>query len=247
MRNNLENWCRQAIDLVNEQTEFSVYTKSSEDDLVTSVDRNLELMLHGLILEHNPTHQIVGEEHGLVGEESDHLWIIDPIDGTTNFVKQGKDFGTLIAYYYQRQPVLGALVDICNQDVYIAEINQGLFKNGVKIAGPNPLSLAASLVSFDPAFTPHFKPFKQPRDRSFKMRYIGACSLDSLGVVTGDFGVFVSHQGYVWDYAVPYVFAKVLGLGICRLNGDEFDPFTASDMILCNAEAYPEVRELIYE
>lgn len=246
MRKYVEEWGRHAIKLIQQQTSFSIHTKSSEDDLVTSVDRNLELKLRSWIHNRYPTHQIIGEEHGLSDQVSDHLWILDPIDGTTNFVKQGKNYGMLIAYYYQHQPILGAIIDVLNEDIYIAEVNQAVFKNGVPMEGPKPLRLSESLVSIDPGFASSFKSFEALKKQCFKMRYIGACSLDSLGVINGEFGVFVSHQGHVWDYAVPFVFAKVLNLGVCRLDGSVFDPFTASDMVLYNPGMEAEIREVLY-
>ncbi len=247
MKEQVYLWCQQAIELINQQTSFSVDTKAAADDLVTDVDRLLESKFKQWISEAYPDHQMVGEEYGLLGESSDHLWIIDPIDGTVNFVKQGKDFGILISYYYQRKPVLAAIVDVTRRDIFMAIVGEGVFKNKKPLKPLQNFSLKESLVSIDTGFASHYPMFQKINEVSFKTRYIGACSMDSLAVIEGRFGVYISYRGKLWDYAAPYVFAKVMNLGIFSVDGKEFDPFTAEDMILCNPGATQDLKELLYE
>lgn len=247
MKEKVYQWCKEAIAIIKEQTKVLVDTKANEHDLVTNVDRLLEEQFRTWILHDYPNHQIIGEEQGISGHESDHLWIIDPIDGTVNFVKQQKNFGILLAYYHQKQPQLGVIVDVKTENIYIAEIGKGVFKNLEPLPRLEPISLSQSLLSIDPGFASRYSKYSTLLKHTFRTRYIGACSLDSLAVIEGGFGVFVSYQGQPWDYAAVLVFARVLGLGIFDLEGHDFDPFTAKNMILCNPGATKDLRSLLYE
>ena len=84
--------------------------KTDFQDLVTEYDRSIEEQIHNALKVKFPTHSFLGEES--VRERGDHLWILDPIDGTTNFVSRHRDFAISLAYYHKQQPVFGIVYDV---------------------------------------------------------------------------------------------------------------------------------------
>ncbi|WHT49494.1 inositol monophosphatase family protein [Sporosarcina thermotolerans] len=98
-----KKWVEEIIPFIKESilTKLTVDTKSSANDLVTNVDKAVESHFRAKIQETYPTHGIIGEEHGYEGVKGsfDSIWVIDPIDGTTNFVKQKDYFCVLVSYY----------------------------------------------------------------------------------------------------------------------------------------------------
>jgi len=76
---------------------------------VTIADKNTELKIRELIESEYPNHGILGEEFSGKNINSDYLWVIDPIDGTRSFIAGHKDFGTLIALLYKKEPIIGII------------------------------------------------------------------------------------------------------------------------------------------
>ena len=93
---------------------LKVDTKTSRNDLVTNVDKEIEQFFIAKIREQFPTHKIMGEEG--FGDEltsmDGYVWLIDPIDGTLNFVKRQEDFGIMIALYKDGVGLLGYIYDV---------------------------------------------------------------------------------------------------------------------------------------
>ena len=104
-----------------------IETKSSANDLVTNIDRETELFFIEKIRGFNPTHKILGEEG--MGEKVESLegvvWIIDPIDGTMNFVKQHRHFMISIGIFVNGVGKLGYIFDVMREDLFYAIAGEG--------------------------------------------------------------------------------------------------------------------------
>jgi myo-inositol-1(or 4)-monophosphatase len=90
------------------RTQYTIDTKSDESP-VTVADREAELAMRALIGARFPEHGVLGEEFGLHNPNASWRWVLDPIDGTKNFISHSFLFGTLIALLYEERPVLGAI------------------------------------------------------------------------------------------------------------------------------------------
>ena len=99
-------------------------------DLVTLADKQSEKVIIEKILNNFPDHSILAEESGSTLKDSKFLWIIDPLDGTTNFVHGYPSYGTSIALSIDNIISIAVVIDIPNDDMYTAIKNQGAFKNG---------------------------------------------------------------------------------------------------------------------
>ena len=123
-------------------TKESAPGKASSYNLVSEADLEAERAIVAVIRKAFPGHAVLGEElHG--GDNassallaSEHLWIVDPIDGTSNFVHGIPHFGVSVAYYHKGQPACGVMGNPVRDDWFVAARQQGAFHNGQRPASP---------------------------------------------------------------------------------------------------------------
>ncbi|NMO98076.1 inositol monophosphatase family protein [Paenibacillus lemnae] len=133
-------------------------TKTSAQDLVTEVDKGAEMMIRKLILTHFPDHAILGEEGVGPGAEAsaealsavreeEYVWIIDPVDGTTNYVHGFPFYSVSIALAYQDEVILGVIYDPSRDELFIAEKGKGAYVHGNPTRVSGELTLTESLLA----------------------------------------------------------------------------------------------------
>ncbi|MEM9249198.1 MAG: inositol monophosphatase [Pseudomonadota bacterium] len=115
-------------------------------DLVSDADRQTELLVRAAIAEAFPDDGIVGEEHAPVTGTTGYDWVIDPIDGTANFVRGLPHWGCVIACTYKGLPVIGAIYDPNTGETYSVEKGGGAFLNGRRLQVAHVASLADGSV-----------------------------------------------------------------------------------------------------
>ncbi len=96
-----------------------------DDTPVTKADREIELMIRNHIQKNYPNHGIIGEEYGNINEDSEFVWVIDPIDGTSSFIIGRPIFGTLIALTYNKKPILGIINQPISHERWLGIKGQG--------------------------------------------------------------------------------------------------------------------------
>lgn len=121
-----------------------IRTKASPQDLVTAADVESERVIAQTVAEHFPDHNLMGEEGGDRGLSSEWLWVVDPIDGTTNYSRHIPYFSTSIAVYHRGKPVVGLVANPVVDETFLAVEGQGAFLN------ENPIQ-ASTATRFDQA------------------------------------------------------------------------------------------------
>ncbi|MBT2293232.1 inositol monophosphatase [Paenibacillus albidus] len=145
-------------------------TKTSAQDLVTEVDKGVEQMIRRLILTHYPDHAILGEEGVEPGDEAaaaaitearkhEYLWIVDPVDGTTNFVHGFPFYCVSIALVIRGDLTVGVIYDPIRDEMFVAEKGKGAYMHGVPTSVSSESELAGSLLAM--GFPPD-REFAQP-------------------------------------------------------------------------------------
>lgn len=221
-----------------------IQNKSGDRDLVTEVDKGVEKFLTRKILEKFPDHEILGEETYDENKtyDSKNLWVIDPIDGTTNFVKQRNDFCTIIAYFENEKPMLSYIYEVDKNDLYWAMEGDGVYLNDKPIERPNDKSLGETLISTDIRRMNGNRPefFQALLKESFGMRSIGTSGLDGSRVLTGRFGGYLNYMGGPWDFAPFFLMADLLDLVFVNLQGQRPDLSGYSDYIISTRAVYKD-------
>lgn len=185
------------------RTPYIVHTKQ-DDSPVTIADRETELALRQRIMERFPDHGILGEEHGLHQPESPWQWILDPIDGTKNFISNGFLFGTLIALQYEERPILGVIHHPVTDDFLIGD-GHGAWLNG-KAAHVRPCNRIedAVMLTSDPFGAEKEKKnagaFDALAHRALRYNTWGDCHGYFL-VATGGADLVLDPAMSIWDLA----------------------------------------------
>lgn len=133
-------------------------TKQSLSDLVTEVDKGSETLIRNLLATHFPQHAVLGEEgveSGVGGpaitlaeaSEEEYVWIVDPIDGTTNFVHGFPFFSISIALAHKGEVIVGVVYDPSRDEMFVAEKGKGAYVHGVRMHVSGEQKLSESLLA----------------------------------------------------------------------------------------------------
>ena len=192
--------------------------KESQSSVVTAADLRSDAMIVKLLTDKYPKHNIVSEEGGFIDRNSTYTWVIDHLDGTSNFASAIPWFGVLIALFEKSVPVIGGAYLPVTDDLYFAEKGKGAFKNGIPFSIDKTLKLKDSLVAFAVDFTED----EAELDRSlllYKNLVSSArntratnCLIDFLNVSESKFGACINLNTKIWDIAA-------LGLIISEAGG----------------------------
>ncbi len=244
----IQDVIRKIPEVINKIEIVDIIQKTGKRDLVTDVDKGIEEYLTSKILERFPDHEILGEETYEIDKNynTNNLWVIDPIDGTTNFVKQRNDFCTIVSYFENGEPMLTYIYEVTKDDLYHGMAGEGIFLNGVKLEKPKNLSIEDTLVSTDIRRMYLHKPdlFNKIVEKSFGTRSVGTCGLEGSRVVSSRLGAYINYRGGPWDYSPFFLFAKEMDLVFKTLDGEDLEINSGyTNFILSSKQIYKELLE----
>lgn len=211
--------------------------KESQSSIVTEYDIKTEDTIRNLIKKRYPSHNLIGEENGFEDKGSEFTWIIDPLDGTSNFAAALPWFGVLIALLQGDQPILSGAYLPVSDELYLAEIGKGAFKNGEKISVSSESDLKNILCCYsidfseDPEKTGHEVQIIKSLVRNCRNIRSTNCLVDHCYTADGRFGAAMNQTMKVWDIAAPYLILKEAEGAISDFQGNELQ-FTISDKLL---------------
>ena len=191
-------------------------TKSSPVDIVTQADRTCEELVRSLLLGARPGDGFVGEEGADVPSSSGVSWIVDPIDGTVNYLYGLTQYAVSIAASREGEIVAGVVRAPALDVEYAATLGGGATRNGVPLAVRSTPPLGRALVatgfSYETAVRARqgqavARMLPQVRD----IRRQGSCALDLCGVASGQSDAYVEEGPHVWDYAAGGLVATEAG------------------------------------
>lgn len=246
-RENMETWLREIGELIKRRmtSVLNIEEKTSLADVVTNVDKEVECLFHEKIARDYPMDHVIGEESYDEQKKYDltgNLWVIDPIDGTLNFVKEQRNFAVMVAYYVDGVGQLGFIYDVMSNELYVAQRGKGVFKNGQALSINHQLGLQESVLSVSAnIFFKDPVPFAEKIPQALSLRILGSAGMSFVRLING------SHQGYVcvklkaWDYMAGLIFAHELGLVVTTFKGDPI-PLLKPTTLLC---ATPKVHDML--
>jgi myo-inositol-1(or 4)-monophosphatase len=226
-------------------------SKKGPGDFVTQADLKSEEILRTELGKARPGYGFLGEEGGFdEGSDKTHRWIVDPLDGTTNFLHAIPHFAVNIALEREGSGVVAGLTynPIANE-MFWAEKGKGAFVNGEKrlrVAARRKLdeSLIATGIPFmgRPGHGAFLKELHQISQRVSGVRRFGSAALDLAWVAAGRYDGFWERGLKPWDMAAGWIIVLEAGGVITTADGE---PFTLDDgTLLCaNAELHPQYLE----
>lgn len=210
----------------------------SKYEIVTPADLAAEKIIISIIHKKYPTHQILSEEKGLLGKKSDYLWIIDPIDGTTNFAMKNPLWAVSLGLWYNDQPQLGVVYAPVLNELYFASQNKGawLGKNRLHVSRQNKIE--KSLLTFCHS---HFlkdikkitKLYKKFKLSAREFRQLGSASIELAFVASGRTESIIIPGAHAWDAAAGTLLVKEAGGKVTDFQGKEWN-LKSKDMLASN-------------
>lgn len=192
--------------------------KESQSSIVTEADIESETRIIKLIRERFPEHNIISEESGFNNNNSEYTWIIDPLDGTSNFASGIPWFGVLISLFKHNTPIMGGAYLPVQDILYFAEPGKGVFRNSEPLPMLIDKVLKESLFAFCVDYTEDMvllnkgiKIYKHIVSSSRNIRSTNSL-IDFIYVAEGKFGGVLNLNTKVWDISA-------LGLIISELGG----------------------------
>ena len=224
-----------------------VSTKSSPTDMVTEIDRASEALIVRRIQDARPDDGILGEEGTAVAGISGYRWVIDPIDGTANFVHRHPGFAVSIAVEYKEQAVAGVVLDVMLDALYCATLGGGATRNCEAIhASPVtevPKALIATGFSFDPGTRARQgQVVATLLPQVADIRRMGAAAVDLCSVASGRVDGYFERGLNPWDYAAGGLIASEAGARIGAIDGG---PAVPGSIIAAPPAIFDELRALV--
>ncbi|WP_323173568.1 inositol monophosphatase family protein [Natrialba sp. PRR66] len=228
-------------------------TQKQEGTLVTEVDLRAEQTIRSIIMEAHPEHAIISEEAERDGSAR-FTWVVDPLDGTANYVTGFEHYCVSIALLDKGEPIVGVVVHPQREDTYTAVAGGGTRRNGRRISVSSVDSLPESTVLFgiSPPIV-HDSRLRRlyqhlfPPERSQGLRQLGAGACDLSFVANGTFECFLDKYTSPWDVAAGSLLVKEADGKVTDWNGSTVN-FMAEErevgIIASNGRVHGELRHL---
>lgn len=219
-------------------------------NLVTDADTRAEQVIVEAIRRVFPDHQILAEERGQAGSTSPYKWVIDPLDGTTNFAHGFPAYCVSIGVEYQGRCILGVVFDPTRQELFAAEAGGGAFLNGTPLRVSRASRLDAALLVTGFAYDireseqnnlDHFARFAL---RAQGIRRTGTAALDLCYVAAGRFDGFWELKLHPWDTAAGSVILLEAGGRLSDLSGGSFSIY-GKELVASNGLVHEEMLEVL--
>ena len=188
-----------------------------ETNLVTEIDKGSEALIIKKIKQHYPMHDILAEESGGQKSNSDYRWVIDPLDGTTNFTHGLPIFCVSIGVEYKGTVVAGAIYDPCSDELFTAEKGSGAYLNGKRIQVSSNDKLINSLLVTGFPYNVKENPgrvvehFVNMLMEGQGVRRLGSAALDLAYVAAGRLDAFWEVFLNPWDKAAGVLLVEEAG------------------------------------
>jgi myo-inositol-1(or 4)-monophosphatase len=228
------------------RTKFSVREKG-HSDLVTEADLGSQRAVRDYLTGRFPTHGFVGEEEGASksrpGPGAPPTWIVDPLDGTTNYVHDIPAYCVSIGLQIDGELAVGVILDPRQNELFAAAKGHGATLNGKRLHTSKSTQLSDAVLStgFPPDVRGQERTLDWWRHFSFitrSLRRTGSTALNLAYVAAGRFDGYWAFDNFAWDVAAGVVLIREAGGIVTNTDGSPFDAFT-SDGLASNGPLHP--------
>jgi myo-inositol-1(or 4)-monophosphatase len=211
---------------------FGIEYKTNEANLVTDIDKASEKHIKEFIQKKYPSHSILAEEGGETKNELEYLWVVDPIDGTTNFAHGLPIFSISIGLQKRGKAIAGVVYDVMQDITYSAELGSGSFANSQRINVSKNDNLAHSVLvtgfPYNISDNPEnaLEKFTALTKASRGIRRLGSAAIDFCYVAKGVFDGFWEVYLHPWDICAGKLIVEEAGGTVTGFKGEEIDIYT---------------------
>jgi myo-inositol-1(or 4)-monophosphatase len=219
-------------------------------DLVTDVDLESEQRVCSAVSAAFPSHTILGEEGGhLGGDDTRYRWLVDPLDGTTNYAHGFPVFCVSIGFEVEGRLRFGVVYAPCQNELYVAEAGRGatLNERPLQVSGVDDLrqAMVATGFPYDHAALPRaLRSFEVMSARSQAVRRVGSAALDLCYVACGRFDAYWEHVVRPWDLAAGALIVLEAGGQLSATDGSPFD-VDGGQVLASNRRLHPSLIDAL--
>lgn len=242
--NHAKEWILEAGELIQSSLDkpLTIDTKSNANDLVTEIDRNTEAFFAKKIKAHYPSHLLLSEEG--FGDTVDNLdgtvWIIDPIDGTMNFVHQKRNFAISLAIYHEGVGEIGFIYNVMDDVLYHVKKGEGAYRNDKQLQPldqtvklEQAILLINNIWSGENSRINHLK-IQELVQKVRGTRSYGSAALEFAGVAEGIIDAYISLKLHPWDFAAGVILVEEVGGKTTQLDGSPLNFLTENTVFSGN-------------
>jgi myo-inositol-1(or 4)-monophosphatase len=232
------------------RSNFEVEFKTNETNLVTTIDKKSEKTIIDFIKKKYPAHSILAEESGETKQSSEYLWVIDPLDGTTNFAHGLPIFSVSIGIQKDGITICGAVYDVMRDAMYSAELGGGAYCNQRKIRVNDNDKLNHSLLVTGFPYDLRQNPDKVIDrfviflKKARAVRRLGSAAIDLCYVAEGVFDGFWEANLYPWDVCPGKLLVEEAGGVSTDFNGNKNDIFSRQ-ILATNGKVHQQMIEVM--
>ncbi len=220
-------------------------------NLVTDADLAAEKAIVECVRQRFPSHDILGEEEARGNVDAEHLWVVDPLDGTNNFAHRIPHFAVSIAYYHQGVAQAGVVYNPARGDCYWSERGRGAFYNGrqLRVSAATGLDEVMVAVGFYYDRGAMMEATLAAIHAFFKsqvhgVRRFGTAALDLCQVADGAFGAYFEYQLSPWDFAAGRLIVEEAGGIVTNGRGEDL-PLAKTSVLASNSLLHAAALEIV--
>ncbi|MBT2687872.1 inositol monophosphatase family protein [Bacillus sp. ISL-47] len=245
-------WVKEAG--VNIRNSFSktltITTKSNANDLVTDIDQGTEQFFIKKIKEKYPEHRILGEEG--FGDKLNDLdgivWIIDPIDGTMNFVHQQRNFAISIGIYENGEGKIGLIYDVVHDELYHAIKGHGVYMNELKLPPLKETEVSKAVIGLNATWVTENKRIDPsllaPLVKNARgTRSYGSAAIEMAYIASGRVDAYITLRLAPWDFAAGVIMIEELGGKATTLKGEPLNLLENNSVFVSKPGLHQEIMK----
>ena len=221
----------------------------SKHEIVTTADLLAEKIIIKEIKKTFPNHKILSEESGLTENTSDYLWIVDPLDGTTNFFMHNPIFSVAIALLYKKETILAVTYAPIIDELYVAEKGKGVTVNNKKIKAATRNKLSESYLTFchgnkDENINKAISIYKTLKKEGRDFRQLGSAAIELAYVARGITDCILIPGALSWDVAGGILMVREAGGKVTDFKNKKWT-LDSKDMLASNGKIHNQLLKRV--
>lgn len=234
-------------------TDFIIEAKPGRQNFVTEYDRSSEKSIISFIQDYYPNHSILAEESGFSKKDETYTWIIDPLDGTTNFSRHIPLFVVSIALADEKGSLSGVIYQPITHELFIAERGRGAYLNGQRLSVSKNHNFSDMIIGIGLPYDvedstldciDHLTHFAR---QGLTLRNLGSAALNLAYVAAGRFDAMILNKLSPWDHAAGSLLVEEAGGEVTDFLGKPLNSCESTSIIATNHHLHSELLSQIQQ
>lgn len=225
-------------------------SRKGPGDFVTAADKKAEKTIYEELLKAKPDYSFLMEESGRVkGENPDFMWIIDPLDGTHNFMHGIPHWAISIALEHKGQIIAGLIYDAAKDEMFTCEKGGGAWNRNKRLRVSARNNLESCMVNFGQPYgtqedRDHFFKEQEAVNKFTMVRRFGSAALDMAYVAAGRLDGYWERNIKPWDVAAGVLMVKEAGGFVSSIDNDD-NPVHSGNIVTGNQQVHSDIRKIL--